>query len=101
MTLRKEEPAEISRRMLRVPLEMAYAARCDYIILNNELDTAADTLHAIVVAERARRSTRSARLSYTLPDDGSYVIAVTRFGLHSGTTSGDFRLALEQVGRAD
>lgn len=76
MTLRKEEPAEISRRMLRVPLEMAYAAKCDYIILNNELDAAADTLHAIVVAERARRSTRRARLSAESSFGLQYVVEV-------------------------
>lgn len=53
------------------------------------------------INDDADPSTRNPRLSYTLPDDGDYVIAVTRFGLHSGTTSGDFRLTLEQVGRAD
>lgn len=79
MKLRNDTPADISRRMLRVPLEMAYAARCDYIILNNELDTAADTLHAVVVAERARRRTRNVRLSAESSFGLQYVVEVIPF----------------------
>lgn len=45
----------------------------------------------------ADSTTRSARLQYTLPGSGKYTIAVTRFGLRDGTTSGDFRLALQKV----
>lgn len=41
--------------------------------------------------------TRDSLLTYTLPADGRYVIAVTRFGLRDGTTSGDFRLTLERA----
>jgi hypothetical protein len=40
-------------------------------------------------------STRDSRLIYTLPADGAYVIAVTRFGGRDGTTTGDFRVTLE------
>lgn len=42
----------------------------------------------------ANPSTSDARLEYTLPETGEYVIAVTRFGVRDGTTSGDFRLTL-------
>ncbi|MBC7815070.1 MAG: PPC domain-containing protein [Burkholderiales bacterium] len=42
----------------------------------------------------ASPDTRSPRLVYSLPYTGQYVIAVTRFGLREGTTSGDFRLSL-------
>lgn len=41
--------------------------------------------------------TRNARLTYTIPADGLYVIAVTRYGLRDGTTTGDFRLTLEKA----
>jgi hypothetical protein len=43
-------------------------------------------------------STRNARLVYTLPADGQYIIAVTRFGVRDGTTTGDFTLSLNRVG---
>jgi hypothetical protein len=39
---------------------------------------------------------RNAQLRYTLPDDGRYIIAVTRYGLREGTTTGDYRLLLER-----
>ncbi len=50
----------------------------------------------------ARNDDRSATdfnstLEYTLPADGQYIIAVTRFGLQDGTTNGDFRLTLNRV----
>ncbi|MGB1287154.1 MAG: DVUA0089 family protein [Aggregatilineales bacterium] len=37
---------------------------------------------------------KNACLTYTLPADGRYVIAVTRYGLQDGLTIGDFRLTL-------
>ena len=39
---------------------------------------------------------QNSRIDYTLPADGQYIIAVTRFGLRDGTTIGDFRLALDK-----
>lgn len=36
-------------------------------------------------------------LTYILPADGQYVIAVSRFGLRDGRTSGDFRLTLKRT----
>jgi hypothetical protein len=41
--------------------------------------------------------THDSLLAYTLPANGEYVIAVTRFGVRDGTTTGDFRLTLERV----
>jgi hypothetical protein len=38
--------------------------------------------------------TKDSRLGYTLPADGTYIIAVTRYGVRDGTTSGDFKLSL-------
>ena len=46
------------------------------------------------VNDDADEATRNARLTYTLPAGGQYVIAVTRFGVREGTTSGEFRLSL-------
>ena len=42
-------------------------------------------------------NTRNSMLEYTLPESGQYVIAVTRFGVRDGTTTGDFRLTIEQI----
>lgn len=39
-------------------------------------------------------ATRNARLRYTLPADGDYIIVVTRFGARDGTTAGSFRMRL-------
>ena len=41
--------------------------------------------------------TKDLRLSYTLPVDGTYIIAVTRYGVRDGTTVGDFRLSLART----
>lgn len=45
----------------------------------------------------ADSSTRDSLLEYTLPEDGEYIVAVTRFGGRDGTTTGEFRLTLEQL----
>ncbi|MBE2267071.1 MAG: PPC domain-containing protein, partial [Anaerolinea sp.] len=42
----------------------------------------------------ADASTRDAHLTYTLPADGTYIIAVTRFGVREGTTTGEYRVTL-------
>lgn len=47
------------------------------------------------VSDDAAPGVRDAALTYTLPEDGRYVIAVTRFGVREGTTAGDFALTLE------
>ncbi len=44
----------------------------------------------------ADAETRDARLVYTLPADGTYVIAVTRYGVRDGTTSGDYQVSLNK-----
>jgi hypothetical protein len=45
----------------------------------------------------ADASTKNARLAYTLPADGEYIIAVTRFGVRDGTTAGQYRLSLQNA----
>jgi len=63
----------------------------DPIIL---LRDAGDTTLPDGVNDDADGTTQDARLTYTLPADGQYVIAVTRFGVREGTTGGEFRLSL-------
>ncbi|MFN8450340.1 MAG: hypothetical protein U0521_17575 [Anaerolineae bacterium] len=47
---RGEQDANISRRLLRVPDELAYARACDYLILNDSLADAGNKLYEIVEA---------------------------------------------------
>jgi hypothetical protein len=42
-------------------------------------------------------TTHDSLLTYTLPNTGEYIIAVTRFGVREGTTTGNFRLTLERT----
>ncbi len=58
------------------------------------LRDAADSSLPDGINDDADETTRDARLVYTLPATGQYVIAVTRFGARDGTTSGEFRLRL-------
>jgi hypothetical protein len=46
----------------------------------------------------ASPNTSNAQLTYTLPTDGRYIIAVTRYGVRDGTSTGDFRLSLQKSG---
>lgn len=52
MELRREAPAEIARRLLRAPLELAYMPDCDYVIVNDDPDQAAAELIAVIRAAR-------------------------------------------------
>ncbi len=51
MRERHETESEIGKRLLRVPMELDYACDCDYAILNDSFDRAAETLYEIVNAE--------------------------------------------------
>ena len=62
------------------------------------LRDAADTTLPNGSNDDADASTQDARLVYTLPADGTYIIAVTRYGVRDGTTTGDFRLTLNRTG---
>jgi hypothetical protein len=58
MSERGEREAEIGKRLLRVPRELAYAPRCMYAIVNDRVEDAAAKLYEIVSAElRGERST--------------------------------------------
>lgn len=43
------------------------------------------------------RDNRNSELIYTLPADGRYVIAVTRYGVRDGTTTGNYSLTLNRL----
>lgn len=45
-------------------------------------------------------STRDARITFTLPQDGAYLILATRYQLERGTSEGEFALTLTQAGEA-
>ncbi|PJF26495.1 MAG: hypothetical protein CUN53_07615 [Phototrophicales bacterium] len=44
MRARKDKDAEIAKRLVRVPMEMSHADRCDYRILNDDAGRASDLL---------------------------------------------------------
>jgi guanylate kinase len=51
MRERHETESEIGKRLLRVPMELDYACDCEYAILNDSFERAAETLYEIVSAE--------------------------------------------------
>ena len=55
MRTRGDSEAEICRRLLRVPAELAFATECDYLVVNEDIDEAAETLYGIVIAARSHR----------------------------------------------
>lgn len=55
MRERGDKEAEICRRLLRVPAELAFAPQCDYLIFNEDIDEAAEILYGIVIAARSAR----------------------------------------------
>lgn len=61
MRTRGDNEAEICRRLLRVPAEMAFATRCDYLIINEDIDEASETLYSVVNAARSHREVRRLR----------------------------------------
>jgi hypothetical protein len=50
------------------------------------------------INDDAGPTTRNSALRYSLPVDGVYIVAVSRFGVRDGTTTGAFRLTLERAG---
>jgi hypothetical protein len=61
-----------------------------YVVLRDSND------NNLASNDDAEDFTVNSRLTYTLPTDGQYVIAVTRYGLRDGTTTGDFRLTVQR-----
>lgn len=44
---------------------------------------------------------RNSQVIYTLPNDGRYVIAVTRYGVRDGTTTGNYSLSVSRIAAPD
>jgi guanylate kinase len=55
---RGEPEAQVGKRLLRAPGEMSFAAVCDYVILNADLDSAISDLIGIIDWECKRRDAR-------------------------------------------
>ncbi len=69
MRTRGDRETEISKRLLRVPLELDLASNCDYVVINDEFQPAAQALLDIVLTEidgTAQRAT-SVRAVLTHP----------------------------------
>lgn len=65
MESRGDSLPERTKRLLRVPMELAYADECDYAILNDDLQKSADTLYNIVKAEaQGQRAQGMQRIRY-------------------------------------
>jgi guanylate kinase len=64
MRQRGEPETEIVQRMKRVAMEMAYAPVCDYEILNDDLERAAEKLRAIIHQERQRAAGQRNRFRF-------------------------------------
>lgn len=64
MRNRKESEGEIARRLMRVPLELEFVDEADYVVVNDDLERAADQLSAIVTAERSRPSRQQSETQF-------------------------------------
>jgi guanylate kinase len=53
-----EDPAQIEERMLRAAEEEKYADKFDYLILNDQLETAVEEMASVITAERCRPARR-------------------------------------------
>lgn len=67
MQARGEPPEAIEKRLQRVDFEMPYAPLCDYVIINDDINQAADRLYAIVMAAYSQRDLHSLRMRNQLP----------------------------------
>lgn len=63
----EETPEQIEKRLDRAEMEMQYAPICDYLILNDDEDAAAEVLRSIILAERSRRALLNLRAERNLP----------------------------------
>lgn len=64
---RGETDAEIENRLKRVKMEMGFAPLCDYLVINDKLETAIETLKSIIIAEHSRRQLIQIRQRQGIP----------------------------------
>ena len=67
LSQRGDTPDEIERRLPRIEMEMQLAPLCDYLIINDDLDTSIQNATAIIRAERARRQLENLRVQQDQP----------------------------------
>jgi guanylate kinase len=54
MRARGENEEEITKRMNRAQIEMPFKEKCDYVIINDEMESAVDQLYDIILKVRER-----------------------------------------------
>ncbi len=64
----REQPQDIARRLASAAEELPYAEEADYLVTNNDFDSALQQLQAIVTAERLRRERNSDSLGQLLAE---------------------------------
>lgn len=69
-----DTPERVARRMQRVDYEMKYAAKCDYLVINDDLDTAVNEIAGIIQAERRRRSASNLTVSVMVFHDDQVLV---------------------------
>jgi len=76
MRTRGDRETEISKRLLRVPLELELASKCDYIVVNDTFEHAAEAMLDIVFAEMEGHANRPASVHVQLPHAYQYAARV-------------------------
>ncbi len=68
---------QASQRLQRAPDELAFAPQCDYLIINDHLEKAVESLYGIILAERSRRALIALRAEHGLePHHFAYAASV-------------------------
>ena len=61
------------------------------VVLRDSLD------NNLAINDDISADNRNAEIDYILPEDGRYVISVTRYGVRDGTTTGNYTLTINRV----
>jgi guanylate kinase len=85
MRNRKERETEIARRLMRVPMELAFLSEADYVVINDNLSHAADSLSSIITAERSRPSRQTAAAQFHYAFHAQVVALCGEEALHRET----------------
>ncbi|NWF68972.1 MAG: hypothetical protein HXY40_07790 [Chloroflexi bacterium] len=74
---RQESVEDTKQRLQRAPAELAFAPQCDYLIVNDDLEKAAEMLYGIILAERSRRALMALRGQKGMPQHHfAYAVSV-------------------------
>ena len=58
----KDSPETIAKRMKSAHAELAYVSEYDYVIVNDEIETAATKLKSVIIAEKCRPHRRTIKI---------------------------------------